>query len=65
MFNKQNLGNVLFSKTNKGPLIFSKNSTHSTVPREVVGNFLNNVKHNDLEKATRHKPDTRNSTRFH
>ena len=65
MFNKQNAGNVLFSKINKAQALFSKNSNHSTAPREVVGNFLNNVKHNDLEKATRHKQDSRKTTRFH
>ena len=62
MFNKQNAGNVLFSKNNKAQSLFSKNSNHSTVPVSVVGNFLN-VKHNNLEKATRHKQDTK--THFH
>ena len=63
MFNKQNAGNILFSKKSKVQSLFSKNSNHSTAPVSVVGNFLN-VKHNDLEKATRHKQDKHNTTHF-
>ena len=66
MFSKQNAHNTLFLKLNKGQGLFSKNYNHSSfTPVSVVGNFLNNVRHNDLEKATRHKQDSRNPTRFH
>ena len=65
MFSKQNAHNTLFSKVNHGQGLFSKQSSHLSSPRENVGNFLNVKHNNDLEKATRHKQDSRNSTHFH